>query len=284
MPESTFSVSGLTLPEGQDPLGLWQAPERPARDEAVAFSAGEAQAPAEPEEPTWRISLPDSPAAAQAILQRQSRAMQLAQRDLQRVDRQLTAFDPQEEERGVSFSTADELSAPKSDLLRSIARYQPAPETEVVAYGLFRRKRAEEEEAEVKAALAPEDRDTMAQWRAFVEQVRRTVGNYAYIETEMGAVMVGSTAVGWTGDFTTTWAADVAPAAMRVHTQSVHLALASRIALMRIISVVTTGAAGLALKAAVPGGQVLLLPASWRFVRDVLAELRRSWPQLKHLS
>ncbi len=284
MPESTFSVSGLMLPEGQDPLGLWQAPERPAQDEAVAFSVGEAKTPAEPEEPTWRISLPDSPAAAQAILQRQSRAMQLAQRDLQRVDRQLTAFDPQEEERRVSFSTADKLSAPKSDLLRSIARYQPAPETEVVAYGLFRRKRAEEEDAEVKAALAPEDRDTMAQWRAFVEQVRRTVGNYAHIETEMGAVMVGSTAVGWTGDFTTTWAMDVAPAAMRVHTQSIHLALASRIALMRVISVVTTGAAGLALKAAVPGGQVLLLPASWRFVRDVLAELRRSWPQLKHLS
>ena len=282
MPESTFSVSGLTLPEGQDPLGLWQAPERPARDEAVAFSVGEAKAPAETEEPTWRISLPDSPAAAQAILQRQSRAMQLAQQDLQRVDCQLTVFDPQEEEMGVSFSVADELSAPKSDLLQSVARYQPAPETEVVAYGLFRRKKAEEEEAEVKAALAPEDRQTMAQWHAFVEQVRRTVGHYAHVETEMGAVMVGSTAVGWTGDFATTWAADVAPAEMRVHIQSVHLA--SRIALMRIISVVTTGAAGLALKAAVPGGQVLLLPATWRFVRDVLEELRRSWPQLKHLS
>jgi hypothetical protein len=211
--------------------------------------------------------------------------MQLARRDVQRVDRQLTVFDPQEEEMGVSFGVADELSAPKSDLLQSIARYQPAPETEVVAYGLFRREKEKaEEEVEVEAALAPEDRETMAQWRAFVDQVRRTVGHYAHVETEMGAVMIGSTAVGWTGDFTTTWAADVAPAAMRVHAQSVHLALASRIALMRVISVVTTGAAALALKAAVPGGQVLLLPATWRFVRDVLAELRRSWPQLKHLS
>ncbi len=290
MPESTFSVAGLALPEGQDPLGLWQVPERPARDEAVAFSVGEAKAPAEPEAPTWRVSLPDSPEAAQAILQRQSRAMQLAQRDLQRVERQLTAFDPQEQERGIGvpFSTADDLAAPKSDLLQSIARYQPVPETEVVAYGLFSwrkdRKKAEEKEAEVKVALAPEDRQTMAQWRAFMEQVRRTVGNYAHVETEIGALRVGATAVGWTGDFTTTWAMDVAPVAMRVHTQSVHLALASRIALLRIVSVVTTGAAGLALKAAVPGGQVLLLPATWRFVRDVLAELRRSWPQLRHLS
>ena len=288
MPESTFSVAGLALPEGQDPLGLWQVPERPARDEAVAFSVGEAKAPAEPEAPTWRVSLPDSPEAAQAILQRQSRAMQLAQRDLQRVDRQLTAFDPQKEEAGVSFSAADELSAPKSDLLQSIARYQPAPETEVVAYGLFSwrkdRKKAEEKKPRSRATLAPEDRQTMAQWRAFMEQVRRTVGNYAHVETEIGALRVGATAVSWTGDFTTTWAMDVAPVAMRVHTQSVHLALASRIALLRIVSVVTTGAAGLALKAAVPGGQVLLLPATWRFVRDVLAELRRSWPQLRHLS
>jgi hypothetical protein len=66
--------------------------------------------------------------------------------------------------------------------------------------------------------------------------------------------------------------------------QSVHLALRSRLALVRIVSVVATGAAGLAVKAAVPGGQLLLLPAVWKFVRDVLAELRQSWPDLKYLS
>jgi hypothetical protein len=70
---------------------------------------------------------------------------------------------------------------------------------------------------------------------------------------------------------------------MRTHRQSVHLALGARIALIRIVSVVATGAAGLAVKAAIPGGQVLLLPAIWKFVRDVLAELRQSWPKLAHL-
>ena len=39
-------------------------------------------------------------------------------------------------------------------------------------------------------------------------------------------------------------------------------------------TVVAGGAAGLAAKAAVPGGELLLLPASWRFVKEVLQELR----------
>ena len=76
---------------------------------------------------------------------------------------------------------------------------------------------------------------------------------------------------------------DVSEEAMRTHLQSVHLALSSRIALIRIVSVVATGAAGLAIKAAVPGGQLLLLPAVWRFVRDALEELRQSWPHIQHL-
>jgi hypothetical protein len=56
------------------------------------------------------------------------------------------------------------------------------------------------------------------------------------------------------------------------------------VALIRLVSVIATGAAGLAIKAAIPGGQVLLLPAAWRFVRDVLKQLRQSWPQLQALA
>jgi hypothetical protein len=260
----------MALPEGQDPLGLWDVP---AREDAVAqdmvsFVAGEAKL----EAPTWRIALPTSPEAAQAVLRDQNRALQMAQRDLQRADRQLEALAPTGT--GVSFSVADELAAPTYDLMESLAHYQ---EMEAVAFGLFRREKAE-------SALTEEDARLYAQWNAFMAQIQRMVGQYARVETVLGDVLIGNTAVSWAGDFTTTWDDDIRVNTMRVHTQSVHLALHSRIALMRIVSVVATGAAGLAVKAAVPGGQILLLPATWRFVRDVLAELRKSWPDLKHLS
>ena len=55
-----------------------------------------------------------------------------------------------------------------------------------------------------------------------------------------------------------------------------NLVLASRIALLRVVSVITTGAAGLIFKAVAlpPGGQVLLHPRRRRFILDVMAVLR----------
>ena len=248
-----FALSGVTLPESEDPLGLWDVPQ----EETVSFSV-----PSAPTEPTWSVALPASEKEAQAILANQSRAVQLAQQDLENIDLELDRLGAP----GLlSFSTADELAAYKSDLLTSVDGLSGS-----VSYGLF-------------SAKKEQGADDRRQWQAFVDQVRQMIATYARIETALAGQDVGWTTVGWTGDFTTQWEPDVTGGAMRTHLQSVHLALSSRIALVRIASVVATGAAGLAIKAAVPGGQVLLLPAVWRFVRDVLKELRRSWPQIQHL-
>jgi hypothetical protein len=260
MTEYGFTLSGVGLPGGEDPLGLWTVPQ----DDVVSFAAGAA---APPEEPTWRIELPESPEEAQAILAGQIRASELANRDLASVNRDLTYIGRTE---AVSFSTSDPLLAQKTELLGTLDAFQSP-----VSYGLFSRKDKKKES---------EDRESHQQWLAFVERVQRTVANYARIETALAGQDVGWTTVGWTGNFTTRWEPNVTREMMRTHRQSVHLALGARIALIRIVSVVATGAAGLAVKAVIPGGQVLLLPAIWKFVRDVLAELRQSWPKLEHLS
>jgi hypothetical protein len=240
-------------------MGIWTVPP----DDAVSFSSG---ATAPPEEPTWRIELPESPAEAQAILADQIQASKWAHRDLANINRDLTHIGRTE---AVSFSTSDPLLAQKTELLETLDAFQSP-----VSYGLFSRKDEKKES---------EDRESHQQWLAFVERVQRTVANYARIETSLAGQDIGQTAVGWTGDFNTTWEPNVTIGMMRTHRQSVHLALGARIALIRIVSVVATGAAGLAIKASIPGGQVLLLPAIWKFVRDVLAELRQSWPKLEHL-
>jgi hypothetical protein len=247
-----FSLSGVALPAGRDPLGLWDVPQ-----EEVSFGVG----PSAPPVPTWRIDLPAAPAEAEAAFARQAHNARLAARDLATVDLELNGLVAPG---AVAFSTSDELAAHKSALLSAADELGTS-----VSYGLFR---AEGEQVE-----------DGRQWQAFVDQVRQVVAHYARIETALAGQDVGRTTVGWTGDLETRWEPNVSGEAMRTHLRSVHLALSSRIALIRIVSVVATGAAGLAIKAAVPGGQLLLLPAVWRFVRDALEELRQSWPQIQHL-
>ena len=42
-----------------------------------------------------------------------------------------------------------------------------------------------------------------------------------------------------------------------------------------MVGVVGAGAANVAVKLGVPGGQLLAIPAVWNFVKDVLAEWRK---------
>jgi len=256
MPEYGFSMSGVALSGGEDPIGTWT----PREEQGVSFGVGDAQLP---EEPTWYIRLPASPEQAEAILAAQAQAQTLGQRDLSKAQAEILRLTRTE---AVSFSPTDPLLAQKTALRSRVEQLQEAE----VSFGLFQRR-------------DPDEAEAREQWESFVVQVERMVGNLARVRTDIEGASAGLTTVGWTGDFSTLWAPDTSSHTMRLHLQSVHLALASRIALMRIVSVVSTGAVGLALKTTVPGAQVMLLPAVWRFVRDVLKELRQSWPQLKNL-
>ena len=252
MAEHSFTLSGAVLPGGDDPLGIWYVSE----NHAVSFAA-EASVPAEP---TWRIELPESPVEAQAVLAGRTHAMELAQQDLAQAHQELDRLNPM----APSFSAAEEFLAQKNALLATVGGFQ-----EPVSYTIS------------SLPKKTQDQESYRQWHAFVDQVRQMITHYARIETVLAGSNVGLTTVGWTGDFATTWAPAATTTTMQRHRQSVHLVLDSRVAMMRIISVVATGAVGLAAKAAIPGGQVLLLPAVYKFIRDVLKELRQSWPQIQ---
>jgi len=45
--------------------------------------------------------------------------------------------------------------------------------------------------------------------------------------------------------------------------------------MVRMVSVVAVGVANILLKVAVPGGQLMLLPAVFKFVRDVMQQLSK---------
>jgi hypothetical protein len=62
---------------------------------------------------------------------------------------------------------------------------------------------------------------------------------------------------------------------MQVHRHNVDLTLQWRLGTLRMVGVVGAGAANIAVKLAVPGGQLLAIPAVWNFVKDVLKEWRK---------
>ncbi|MBN2002927.1 MAG: hypothetical protein JXA21_06190 [Anaerolineae bacterium] len=266
-----FSLLGVDAPQGQDPLGIWEVSEAAP----VAYSLGDAP-PAAPAGLTWRVELPAAPQEAQSLLSARAADVQRGLADLASVQRSLETFS-----QVPSFAGEEDHAAQKNALRDMLALHRPA---EVTAYGLgdlFKRKDKEAEEREQQ--VLAEERDAMTQWESFVQQVQQTLRDAVRIETVVGGRVAGVTRVSWGGDFATFWGADLSGGSRKMHAQSLRVALDSRTALLRVTGVVVGGAAGLAAKAGIPGGPLTLLPAAWKYVRDVLAELRRSWPQLKQL-
>jgi hypothetical protein len=89
---------------------------------------------------------------------------------------------------------------------------------------------------------------------------------------------VGRTRVSWLGDADTTWRTPVTAEQIALHQRAVTLALNTRAAMMRVAVLVIQGArllAQLPAIAASPIGIVMVIPAAWRFLDQVLAEARR---------
>lgn len=110
---------------------------------------------------------------------------------------------------------------------------------------------------------------------AFVRRICELVSHYAVIETTSDGTVIARTLVGWTGDFKSLWRRDLTPEQVRLHERNVRAALARRAALIRLMGVISVSAAKIALRLATPGTQLLVLPALWQFVRDVIEELGR---------
>lgn len=281
MTEYGFTLSGFDLPGNTDPLGVC----RVAPVGATTFAVGDAAA----DEPTWHVELPASAIDAQHILANNAALLQQQQESLSLIQQEFNSFTRQGGAGLVSFSATSAASehfvAQKEMLRESLNYYVPDSDVDALtSYGLrdwFRKKKKPR-----ATSAPPRSSADQSEWLAFVHQAERALTNYVRVETMIPApTIAGATRVGWTGDFHTTWHPSMSATARQLHLQAVNVALTSRMSLVRLIAVVAGGAAGLAAKATAlpPGGQVLLLPAAWRFVKDVLAELRKTWPQLQQL-
>jgi hypothetical protein len=242
--ETTLTLGGIQLPADQDPLGVWELSGR----ETVAFAAGSSF-----EGPVWRVELPPRSRAARAQLRAQREQVRRRDRALDQIAARLTHIDL-----GSSYETTGDVH--ETELLTALTALTSPTASFDTRADEWLQYRAIYEQAEA----------LLAQFRVLVRPVAR-------VETVIGSQLVGLTVIDWNGDYETTWMEGSAPEQMEVHVAAVRLAMASRQALLRLFVVVVTGALGLAVQAHIPGGQILLVPAVYRFVRDVLQEL-------KHLS
>jgi hypothetical protein len=88
--------------------------------------------------------------------------------------------------------------------------------------------------------------------------------------------LLGQTTVGWTGDVNTVWRLGISAPEVMLHQRTLALALQSRDTLLQTLAKATQFAVKLAqllLLLGTPGGVILALPAAWKFINEVLAEV-----------
>ncbi len=237
---AVFTLKGIE--GGIDPLGIWTVLDGAAR----SFSVDEGGVSAEMS--VWEIKLPAGSAEAQGELAGTLEYLEVSAQRLQLLQHKLTGLDPV----GTSFGGMEGISPAEGRLLMAVENLRSP-----------------------SFSAGEEDNWLMQQWMAFVEQVKQSLSGYARIQSDWGGLALGATEVDWLGNFQTRWLTMVTPEGRDLHCQAVRAALASRLSWFKLVGTVTVGAAGLALKASVPGGQLLLAPAVWRFVTDVIRDVKQ---------
>jgi hypothetical protein len=120
-------------------------------------------------------------------------------------------------------------------------------------------------------APAEHDPGRLAQ---LLDRVADLARGRARIETRVEGALVAQSITTLSGD-TELWAApQLSRSGAQLHARSVAVAVRTRHAWARILTLTVRGAGRLAV-VGLPGGVVSAVPLVWRFVRDVLRELRR---------
>lgn len=118
-------------------------------------------------------------------------------------------------------------------------------------------------------------RQSLEQFQAFNKRVIHSLSTYALVETQIQGETVARTAVGWAGDFSSIWRDEVNAEQKVLHGRSLALALASRNALLQSFTMAVQLALKVSVSLSLPGGIILVLPAVWKFVNQVVNKFEK---------
>lgn len=233
------------------PPGPWQT--RPA--DATSFSA---RAGGDAAGPVWRVELPDDPAAAWTALRAAEAELERHEAALDAAPARLGALAAAGG--AVSFGTGG-LPAPERQLLAMLGELGDAGGQGAGSFS-------------TRGAATTSWAEAEERFRAFVAQVQDAVANYAVVETRVGGGLVARSTVSWTGDMRSLLGAAPTAGQREAHRRAVGLALRSRAALLKSFGTVMRGAALVAVMAGSPAGALMAMPAAWRFVDQLVSDLR----------
>jgi hypothetical protein len=242
-------------------LGLWETTSTPAEG-AVSFAAPGAPAPEE-NVPVWSVNISGDLRQAAADLDEGLARVDASRDALAAARTRLDALVAQPPSTtGVSFAVASaepDLPAPEQELLKQLATMKG--EEAAVSYGLFGLPSRDD------LGAAEE------QFKAVMARIAQSLFYYALVETRVEARLMGRTSISWSADAKTLWQLDGRAEVFALHRRSLRLAVESRNAMLRMFMLTAQAAVKLSVLLATPGGQLLALPAAWKFINQVLAEI-----------
>jgi hypothetical protein len=251
----------LSLPD-ETPIGLigpWQA----GASMPVSFAAGESAA--QSDAPVWKVSLSADPLEAEQALSEAEAQIAAAEAALDEIPARLDAITSARPRGGqVSFDVASfgvEADSPEASMLDLLDHARALEQGRTVSFGV------------TDFASAAWDQARL-QFEAFVGQLQREVFHFAWVETNIEGQLLARTSVGWSGDSSTVWLEDAGAEQFPAHRRALRVAVKSRALRMRMFSTVTGGAAKLSLLLTTPAGAVLALPAAWKYVTEILAQIK----------
>ena len=242
---ATSTATGMSML-----LGSW--------DLGDAGSDGSYAAPARLDPPVWRTTLPEDPVAASQRLLEVAAVVDTAELARAAAMERLSAFVAGSASgEGVAFAVGSGQGTPEAELALAIDAVSGGG---TMSFGI---------------------RDTLTDyWDRAVNAFHETVGRLArllsgqvWVETVVADRLACRTVVGLGGDMSTLWHGVPSASTVSLHRGSLDGALGSRMAILRTIGSVISGAALLATLPALlasPAGILLALPAAWRFVSQVM--------------
>lgn len=248
-----FQVSTTVQGASPDILGLWQVQALDRSPVQLAPEGAEIGS-------IWWVKLPDDPGEAGRALQSQELRIRGIRATLPAVVRQLEADlrSLPEPGAGATFSTTTSWPSYAPGTPRSVLQQAAQNQWPEASYGLLDRFKLEIPQLEEAARMVS----------AFTEQVRRTVEQFALVETSSGDRRLGSTRIAWSGDVETWWASGLGPEHYPQHTRVLAQVLATRQEWLRALLVISTGAVKVAAALATGPFSPLTIWTIWNYLKS----------------
>jgi len=239
----------------------WQTAPAQTGDE-ISFDT--ATAPGEPAS-LWSLELPDNPEEAETALAQAEAQLQATQALLNEAPDRLEAFISRLQSGTDAHFSVESFAVEgvpgqpaEADLLPWIEYFEPGQ----ISF-------------DGQGITQGQAREAFDQLRQMVDGLLGQILYLAQVETRLGGDLLARSLVNWKGDLDTTWGEATSPEEHDLHQRSLALALASRIAMLRVIMTTTQGAAKIAALITAPGGALLALPAAWKYVSKILSEVEK---------